>query len=82
MTLTSLSEIINEFERAAFLQTYPNLKARKAAMRFATTLCGDQNLKDILAGSTDYIAKRPEQVRAAISKARGHIETLRANGHV
>lgn len=80
MRLDQLLDQIAEFENCSFHRRFDSIPARKKAMKASMGNCNDDNLKSILRGSVDYISKRPELVRAAISKARAAVETLRENG--
>lgn len=80
MSLDPLQAAIEAFHQAAFVTPFPTLAARKKAMLFAARSCPDLNIQNILGGSVDYLARRPELVRASISKAYAAVDTLRENG--
>lgn len=76
--LESIEQAIADFESAAFNgDSQTKIAARKKAMKFAKVSCPYDNVQGILGSSIDYLAKRPEEVRAAIRKARDALETLR-----
>lgn len=75
--LGSIQQAIADFESAAFSGYSPSVSARKKSMKYAKDQCQDLNIRTILGSSIDYLAKRPEEVRAAIRKAKVALQTLR-----
>lgn len=78
--LEQLELQVSEFERLAFDEKFATTGDRKKAIKVAAHAPNDGNMQYILGSSIDYLSLRPGLVRSAISKARDHIETLRANG--
>ncbi|RKE95942.1 hypothetical protein [Sulfitobacter guttiformis] len=78
--LDQLEKQVSNFEFVAFKKKFDRSSDRKKAIKAAARVADDQNIRFILGGSIDYLLSRPELVNAAISKARDHIATLRANG--
>lgn len=77
--ISQIEASIMEFTEAAFVATSPNTNARKKAMKFAARACPDKNIASIMGGSIDWIATKPEHVRAAISRAKDALQTLKSN---
>lgn len=75
--LGSIQQAIGDFEDAAFNGYSPSVTARKKSMKYAKDRCQDLNIRTILGASIDYLAERPEHVRAAIVRAKDALETLR-----
>lgn len=75
--LIQIEADISAFERVAFESADMKLLERIKRMKFAARAICDENVRDILGRSVDYIAKHPEFVRRAIALARGHVLALR-----
>ncbi|PCH70209.1 MAG: hypothetical protein COC12_08540 [Rhodobacteraceae bacterium] len=73
-----LGEIEN-FRAVAFDRDIKPIPKRKKAMTNAARRCGDDHIRGLLAASVDDISQNPQHVRSAISKAQGHVETLKYN---
>lgn len=80
MKLGPIEEIISKYEQLAFSTNFPNLPARKKALKVATLFCEDADVKCYLAGAVGYLPRHPEWVREAIWKARQRITILRKSG--
>lgn len=74
--LATLRADIDEFERLAFTAQFRSLNERKSAMSTTAQACNDDNIRGLLGGSIDYLAKHPEWIRSKISLAREHVQLL------
>ena len=81
MKLADLSQVIDEVEKILFHSPVRDGVLRKKLARVAFRLCPDDNLRHLLGNAVGYHIPHPDWAKNEISKARGHLETLRENGH-
>ena len=81
MKLSELSKLIDNVERILFASPVRDGNLRKKQARSVFSLCPDDNLRHLLGNAVGYHIPHPDWAKNEISKARGHIETLRENGH-